>query len=212
MLSHHSMMIENNSSTVVIISFVDLHVSIKQRNGTEFNRHRGNGKNTWCTLDNALHRKVKKTTPDAMLIKEEICTDKTDIADAFNDYFATISSNNHVQPNDTRSYGNYLNTPTDTSFSFQPIDNTVTLQLLSKLTATHSCGHDNISSTVLKYISNKISKCITLIVNQSIKTGIYHDKLKVAKVVPIFKKEDKLQLKNYRTFSVLPVISKYLKI
>ena len=53
--------------------------------GTEFNRHRGNGKKTWRTLDNALHRKVKRTTPDVMLIKEEICTDKTDIADAFND-------------------------------------------------------------------------------------------------------------------------------
>ena len=80
--------------------------------------------------------------------------------------------------------------------------------MLSKLTAIHSCGHDNISSTVLKYISNEISECITLIVNQSIKTGIYPDKLKVAKVVPIFKKEDKLQLKNYRPISVLPVISK----
>ena len=53
------------------------------------------GKKTWRTLDNALHRKTKRTTPDAMLIKEEICTNKTDIADAFNDYFATISSNNH---------------------------------------------------------------------------------------------------------------------
>ena len=39
-------------------------------------------------------------------------------------------------------------------------------------------------------------------------TGIYPDKLKVAKVVQIFKKEDKLQLKNYRPISVLPVISK----
>ena len=148
------------------------------------------------------HRKVKRITPDAMLIKKEICTDKTDIADAFNDYFATICSNNHVQPNDTPSYENYLNTPTDTSFSFQAINNTVTLQLLSKFTATHSCGHDKISSTVLKYISNEISECITLIVNQSINTGIYPDKLKVAKVVPIFKKEDKLQLKNYRPISV----------
>ena len=103
---------------------------------------------------------------------------------------------------------NYLNTPTDVSFSFQPIDNTATLQLLSKVTTTHSCGHDNISSTVQKYISNEISECITLIVNQFIKTGIYPDKLKVAKVVPIFQKEDKLQLKNYRLISVLHVISK----
>ena len=37
---------------------------------------------------------------------------------------------------------------------------------------------------------------------------MYHDKLKVAKVVPIFKKEEKLQLKNCRPISVLPEISK----
>ena len=133
---------------------------------------------------------MKRTTPDAMLIEEEVCTDKTDIADACNDYFATICSNYHVQPKDTPPYENYLNTPTDTSFSFQSIDNTVTLQLLSKLNATHSCDHDNISSTVLKHISNEISECVTLIVNQSIKTIIYRDLLKIAKVVPIVKKED----------------------
>ena len=156
---------------------------------------------------------MKRSTPDAMLTKEEICAVKTDIANAFNDYFATICLNNHVQPNDTPSYENYLNALTDTSFSFQPIDNTMTLQLLSKLTATHSCGHDNKSSIVLKYmyISNEISECITLIVNQSIKTGIYPDKLKVVKVVPIFKKEDNLQLNSYRLISVLPVFQKYLK-
>ena len=33
---------------------------------TEFNRHHGNGKKTWRTLDNALHRKTKRTTPDAI--------------------------------------------------------------------------------------------------------------------------------------------------
>ena len=70
---------------------------------------------------------MKRTTPDVMLIKEEICTDKTDIDDAFNDYFATNCSNNHVQSNDTPSYENYLNTPTVTSFNFQPIGNTVTV-------------------------------------------------------------------------------------
>ena len=42
---------------------------------------------------------MKRTTPDAMLIKEEICTDKTDIADAFNDYsrqFAQITMSNQM--------------------------------------------------------------------------------------------------------------------
>ena len=55
---------------------------------------------------------------ESVIAEEEIYTDNTDIADAFNNYFATICSNNHVQPKDTSSYDNYLNTPTDTSFNF----------------------------------------------------------------------------------------------
>ena len=38
--------------------------------------------------------------------------------------------------------------------------------------------------------------------------GIFPDQLKIAKAVPIFKKDDQAQIKNYRPISVLPVISK----
>ena len=65
------------------------------------------------------------------------------------------------------------------------------------------------SSTILKSISNEISDCITLIIiNQSISTGSFSECLKLPKIVPIFKKDDKSQIKNYRPISVLPVISK----
>ena len=73
---------------------------------------------------------------------------------------------------------------------------------------THSCGHDNINSAVLKYISNEISECYSNSKSVHKDRYIYPDKLNLAKVFPIFKKEDKLQLKNYRLISVLPVISK----
>ena len=78
------------------------------------------------------------------------------------------------------------------------------MQHLSKLTPSHNCGHDNLSAITLKSIANEICKCITLIINQSITTGIFPDQLKVAKVVPIFKKNDQSDIKNYRPISVLP--------
>ena len=67
---------------------------------------------------------------------------------------------------------------------------------LSKLTPSHSCGHDNLSAITLKSIANEICECITLIINQSITTGIFPDQLKVAKVVPIFKKNDQSDIKR----------------
>ena len=76
-----------------------------------------------------------------------------------------------------------------------------------QITNLHSCGHDNISSSTLKCIAHEICECLTLIINQSITTGIFPENVKIAKVVPIYKKDDQSQIKNYRPISVLPVIS-----
>ena len=137
---------------------------------TQFEKHEGNGTKTWRTVDNALNRKARRTTPDAISIDNHLCTSKPKIADEFNNYFATICANNIIP-----------DIPT---------------------------SHDNISSSTLKCIAHEICECLTLIINQSITTGIFPENLNIAKVVPIYKKDDQSQIKNYRPISVLPVISK----
>ena len=42
-------------------------------------------------------------------------------------------------------------------------------------------------------------------------SGIFPDKLKIAKVTPIYKKNDKKQVTNYMPISVLPVVSKIIE-
>ena len=49
------------------------------------------------------------------------------------------------------------------------------------------------------------------IFNLSLSTGIFPDKLKIAKVSPIFKNSEKDLLTNYRPISVLPCFSKILE-
>ena len=51
-------------------------------------------------------------------------------------------------------------------------------------------------------------EAITITLNQSLNTGIFPEKLKIAKVIPIHKKEDPSLLENYRPISILPSISK----
>ena len=48
---------------------------------------------------------------------------------------------------------------------------------------------------------------ITLIL-KIVHTGIFPDKLKIAKVIPLFKKRDPTLIANYRPISLLPAISK----
>ena len=105
---------------------------------------------------------------------------------------ASYKSLNTTQPqnDNVMPHTSYLNTPVHSTFKFKTINNATTLQYLSNLTNSYSCGHDNINNTLLKSISNEISSCITLIINQSISTGCYPENLKLAKVIPIFKKND----------------------
>ena len=44
--------------------------------------------------------------------------------------------------------------------------------------------------------------------NDSLKTGVFPDPLKLAEIRPIHKKEDPFDKHNYRSISILPLISK----
>ena len=54
------------------------------------------------------------------------------------------------------------------------------LTFFAQQTMSMSNGHDGISSELLKLVNDDISSCITLIINQSLTTGIFPDKLKIA--------------------------------
>ena len=59
----------------------------------------------------------------------------------------------------------------------------------------------------LKQISPIITKPLTVIINQCLRTGIFSENLKVAKIIPLFKKGDPSLIENYRPISLLPAIS-----
>ena len=68
--------------------------------------------------------------------------------------------------------------------------------------------HDGISNKIVKLLKNEISKPLTVIVNQMLKTGIFPDSFKTSEIVPLFKKGDHGLLNNYRPISLIPTISK----
>ena len=60
----------------------------------------------------------------------------------------------------------------------------------------------------MKIAKEKITEPIRNCINSSISTGIFPDELKIADIVPVFKKEDPNDKTNYRPISLLPLISK----
>ena len=57
---------------------------------TQFENNKSDGRKTWRTMNNLLHRKSSKSIPDAIIVEDKLSTDKGKIADAFNKYFATV--------------------------------------------------------------------------------------------------------------------------
>ncbi len=47
-----------------------------------------------------------------------------------------------------------------------------------------------------------------MIITQMLNTGNFPEKLKIAKIIPVYKKEDDTLITNYRPISLLPTISK----
>ena len=81
-------------------------------------------------------------------------------------------------------------------------------KIINKINSKHSCGHDNRSTILMKNNCPLILSLITLILNQLLSTGIFPDRLKIAEIIPLFKREDPHKLGNYRPISLLPAFSK----
>ena len=96
-------------------------------------------------------------------------------------------------------------------FKFKEIEQESITMVINSLTNKSSVGIDGISTILLKCIAPSIIKPLTLIINQIMKTGVFPNKMKLAKVIPIYKKEDPTQVTNYRPISLLPVLSKVVE-
>ena len=92
-----------------------------------------------------------------------------------------------------------------------PITEDEVIEIIKNLAANKSPGHDHIPILIIKKQANELSITLTYIFNLSLKNGIVPDQLKIARVVPIHKKERKDTLNNYRQISVLPGFSKILE-
>ena len=74
-----------------------------------------------------------------------------------------------------------------------------------------SAGHDDISNFILKGVISSIADPLAHIFNASILSGVFPEQMKIAKVIPLFKKGDKLDPSNYRPISLLSTLSKILE-
>ena len=73
---------------------------------------------------------------------------------------------------------------------------------------TYSKDVYDINSVLIKNIPYIISVPLSILYNKCFNKGYFTDSLKIAKVIPIYKKGIQDNIENYRPISILPILSK----
>ena len=81
-------------------------------------------------------------------------------------------------------------------------------KIVGSLKNKKSSGNDGISNEILKCSSPIIEKYLVQSFNGCIEKQVFPECLKIAKVLPLFKKGDESQPSNYRPLSLLSSLSK----
>ena len=181
---------------------------------SRFNRIGNDIRRTWKTINEILTKnQTKNKFPTVFNDDGSMIADRVNIANKFNVFFTNIGEKiaKGINYDGNKNYDNYLNKEIHSSFTLMNIDEAAINKIINNLPPKSSSGCDGISSKLLKVIAPVIIKPLTLLINQVLNTGTFPDKLKIAKVIPIFKKGDPSLFENYRPISLLPAISKVLE-
>ena len=135
--------------------------------------------------------------------------DPAAIAGEFNKFFVNVGPNlakrisaSSKSPMEFLS-GNYCN-----SMYLLPTTAEEIGDIIANLKNSTSAGYDNFQTKLIKFCSNELALILAHVNNQSLIEGVFPDRLKIARVVPIFKSGDNKLVSNYRPISILPTFTK----
>ena len=146
--------------------------------------------------------------PNFITVKNREIFVKKEIAETFNSYFLNVGPNLTASiPESKTSFQNY-NGPCLSTINLTDLE----LENASASIKTNkSSGYDDISADGVKRVSDEIFVILKHIFNISLAKGVFPDKVKIARVTPIFKKGNNALVTNYRPISVLSCFSKLLE-
>ena len=179
-----------------------------------FNSNIKNMRQTWKGINELLGGMRKKgISKNINFIHSNenaiLTNDPKTIGNTLNEYFATVGDKlASAIPEASGTFSNYLDPPLSNTFYFDPI---IPQEIESEIiTLSESKAYGLYSSPVklLKLARSVISLPLAEIFNQSILTGIYPAKFKLAKIVPVFKDDDETLPENYRPISLLSIYNR----
>ena len=176
---------------------------------------KNNTKKLWNLINKVIRKKghsgsiIPYITVDGIKI-----TSPNEIADSFGQFYSTLGSSLAQKiPDSQQSAKDYLAKIPQNLHSMlllrtsQQEVNRIIDSLSSKL----SSGHANVSNILLKSLKFSLTYPMTLIFNQSLETGTFPERMKLAEVIPLYKNKATDHLVNYQPISLLMTMLKVLE-
>ena len=101
-----------------------------------------------------------------------------------------------------------MTSPLLTLLTYQTILTITSLPVLTQNFKKHKAsGPISVPTDILHYLKHDFARPLSWITKISFSTGIHPDRLKVAKLIPIYKKGSKFKTSNYRPICLLSSIN-----
>jgi hypothetical protein len=186
--------------------------STKQNNGKEF----------WEAVTPFLSNKKASSSNVSLCVDGTVIHNQQEVCNVFNEFFVNVGMNSDAPCDSVQTaISMYSDNPsvqsiksahtTEDLFNFKPISMEQTETKLKHLKSNKATGHDQIPPKLLKKASHVLSVSLTPIFNRCIQAAVYPHDFKCAEVRPIFKKNDVMEMGNYRPVSILTSMSKVLE-
>jgi hypothetical protein len=190
---------------------------IKETKRMENNRYINNATNKSKAAWHVINKELGKSSINNKNIelrwgKDKISNPRVS-AELFNSYFVEIvekltdqNSGMHATYNMTNLK---INTCPQTIF-INPVSENKVEKVVKNLKGKCSSGFDDVTDSIVKKCIQFIKKPLADICNASFALGIFLDRLKIAKVKPLYKKGNTGETQNYRPISLLSDFSKII--
>lgn len=181
---------------------------------TLINNNLGNPKLIWREINQAIHNKTRKSNSvGAIRLKNSyISNDPKAISNELNLYFKDVGKSLYDEiaikyPNINNNTLTFTGT---NSIYLLPTNSLEILNYINSL-KTNKGVNDVISSYTLKRHNQLFAPLLSDLINNCFIMGSFPQILKCARIVPLFKSGDPLDVNNYRPISILPSLSKIIE-
>ena len=179
-----------------------------------FSNNKDNLRKTWQGIKEIINVKSKNSNNISCITDDNVnISDPTRIANCFNKFYVSIADNilKKRKYAGKKDYRDFLKNPLNNSFVLEKCTPQEIAFLLKSLNPHKAYGPNSIPTKILHLLANDICKPLCTIFNLSFDNGQFPNLLKIAKTIPIFKKDSRLLVSNYRPISLLSNINKILE-